>query len=166
MPKNHFKTNLFLAATSSSRSDEVTPFVRVLVTLFLLWSIKTCCTVCTVCNMQFATCYLQHAICIMQFATCKLFVLFVLLALFALFALFALCALHCCTVALLHVHFAVWVSCHSSGSLEGGCPSSAEVIEDTGDFLYYSGFYRLFSVPKDLQYMFDRFLILSFQRFI
>ena len=24
-----------------------------------------------------------------------------------------------------------WVSCHSSGSLEGGCPSSAEVIKDT-----------------------------------
>ena len=24
-----------------------------------------------------------------------------------------------------------WVSCHSSGSLKGGCPSSAEVIEDT-----------------------------------
>ena len=26
-----------------------------------------------------------------------------------------------------------WVSCHSSGSLEGGCPSSAEVIKDTED---------------------------------
>ena len=45
---------------------------------------------------------------------------------------------------------AVCVSCHSSGSLEGGHPSSAEVIEDTEDFLYYSGFYSLFSVPTDL----------------
>ena len=42
------------------------------------------------------------------------------------------------------------VSCHSSGSLEGGCPSSAEVIEDTEDFVYYSGFYSVFSVPTDL----------------
>ena len=45
---------------------------------------------------------------------------------------------------------AVCVSCHSSGSLEGGRPSSAEVIEDTEDFLYYSVFYSLFSVPTDL----------------
>ena len=43
-----------------------------------------------------------------------------------------------------------FASCHSSGSLEGGCPSSAEVIEDTEDFVYYSGFYSLFSVPTDL----------------
>ena len=28
-----------------------------------------------------------------------------------------------------------WVSCHSSRSLEGGCPSSQEVIEDTEDFI-------------------------------
>ena len=27
------------------------------------------------------------------------------------------------------------VSCFSSGYLEGGCPSSAEVIEDTEDFI-------------------------------
>ena len=47
------------------------------------------------------------------------------------------------------------VSCHASGSLEGGCPSSAEVIEDTEDS---SGFYSLFSVPIDLQYMFERYL--------
>ena len=45
---------------------------------------------------------------------------------------------------------AVCVSCHSSGSLEGGRTSSAEVIEDTEDFLYYSSFYSVFSVPKDL----------------
>ena len=49
-----------------------------------------------------------------------------------------------------NVQDAVCVSCHSSGSLEGGHPSSAEVIEDTEDFLYYSGFYSLFSVPTDL----------------
>ena len=44
----------------------------------------------------------------------------------------------------------VCVSCHSSGSLEGGHPSSAEVIEDTEDFLHYSGLYSLFSIPTDL----------------
>ena len=33
------------------------------------------------------------------------------------------------------------VSCHSSGSLEGGCPSSAEVIEDTEAFIV--GFLQL-----------------------
>ena len=45
---------------------------------------------------------------------------------------------------------AVCVSCHSSGSLEGGHPSSAEVIEGTEDFVYYSGFYSVFSEPKHL----------------
>ena len=34
-----------------------------------------------------------------------------------------------------------WVFYHSSGSLEGGCPSSAEVIYDTEDSIYSSGFY-------------------------
>ena len=65
-----------------------------------------------------------------------------------------------CTLqdALCKMHFAVCVSCHSSGSLEGGHPSSAEVIEDTEDFVYYSGFYSVFPVPKDLLYMFQRFL--------
>ena len=79
---------------------------------------------------------------------------------------FAMCSLQGAVLKKQFFIIAVCVSCHSSGSLEGGCPSLAEVIEDTGDFLYYSGFYRLFSVPKDLQYMFDGFLILSFQRFI
>ena len=49
-----------------------------------------------------------------------------------------------------NVQDAVCVSCHSSGSLEGGHPSSAEVIEDTEDFVYYSGFYSLFSAPTVL----------------
>ena len=31
------------------------------------------------------------------------------------------------------------VSCHSPSSLEGGCPSSAEVIEDTEDFIQLQG---------------------------
>ena len=48
------------------------------------------------------------------------------------------------------IQFAVCMSCHSSGSLEGGRPSSAEVIEDTEDFVYYSGFYSVFSVPTHL----------------
>ena len=43
------------------------------------------------------------------------------------------------------------VSCHSSGSLEGGCPSSAEVIEDTEDFIQIQGLYSLFTA-------FERFL--------
>ena len=32
-----------------------------------------------------------------------------------------------------------WVSCYSSGSMEGGCPTSAEVIEDTEDFIQLQG---------------------------
>ena len=31
------------------------------------------------------------------------------------------------------------VFCHSSASLEGGCPSLAEVIEDTVDFIQLQG---------------------------
>ena len=34
------------------------------------------------------------------------------------------------------------MSCHSSGSLEGGCPSSTEVIEDT-EGLYNPGFFAV-----------------------
>ena len=37
------------------------------------------------------------------------------------------------------------MSCHSTGSLEGGCLSSAEVNKDTDDFMQYEGFYSLFS---------------------
>ena len=41
------------------------------------------------------------------------------------------------------------MSCHSSGSLEGGCPSSAEVIEDTEDFIQFEDLYsRLFAVER------------------
>ena len=41
------------------------------------------------------------------------------------------------------------MSCHSSGSLEGGCPSSAEVIEDTEDFIQFKDLYsRLFAVAR------------------
>ena len=31
------------------------------------------------------------------------------------------------------------MSCHSSGSLEEGCPTSAEVIEDTEDIIQIQG---------------------------
>ena len=71
-----------------------------------------------------------------------------------------------CSLQDVMLHFAVCVSFHSSGSLEGVGPSSAEVIEDTEDFVYYSGFYSVFSVPTDLQYMLERFLNFKFQRFI
>ena len=37
------------------------------------------------------------------------------------------------------------LSCHSSGSLEGGCPSSAEVFKDTEDFIQFEGLYSLFT---------------------
>ena len=42
--------------------------------------------------------------------------------------------------ALYKMHFTVCMSWHSSGSLEGVHPSSAEVIKDTEEFVYYSGF--------------------------
>ena len=45
------------------------------------------------------------------------------------------------------------VSCHYSGSLESGCPSSAEVIMDTEDFLQFQGLYSLLTA-------FERFLYL------
>ena len=40
------------------------------------------------------------------------------------------------------------VSCHSSISLEKGCPSWAEVIEDTEDFFQFEGLYSLFSAVE------------------
>ena len=50
-----------------------------------------------------------------------------------------------------------WVSCHSSGSLEGGCPSSAEVIEDTEDFIQFDGLYSPFSAVERFLYLRDFF---------
>ena len=47
------------------------------------------------------------------------------------------------------------VSCHSSGSLEGGCPSSAEVIEDTEDFIQFDGLYSLNSAIERFPYLRD-----------
>ena len=47
------------------------------------------------------------------------------------------------------------MSCHSSGSLEGGCPSSAEVIEDTEDFIQFEGLYSLFSAVERFTYLRD-----------
>ena len=47
------------------------------------------------------------------------------------------------------------MSCHSSGSLEGGCPSSAEVIEDTVDFIQFEGLYSLFSAVERFTYLRD-----------
>ena len=53
------------------------------------------------------------------------------------------------------------MSCHSSGSLEGGCPSSAVVIEDTEDLIQFEGLYSLFSpVERFLElFMVDRFFV-------
>ena len=47
------------------------------------------------------------------------------------------------------------MSCHSSGSLEVGCPSSAEVIEDTEDFIQFDGLYSLFTVFEIFLYLRD-----------
>ena len=80
-------------------------------------------------KVQYERCNLKDAICNLQFARCNL--------------KNVICKMQCCTIA-------VCMSCHSSESLEGGGPYSAEVIEDTEDFVYYSGFYSLFSVPTDL----------------
>ena len=44
------------------------------------------------------------------------------------------------------------VSCHSSDSLEGGCPSSAEVIENTEVFIQL---YSLFSAVDRFTYLRD-----------
>ena len=47
------------------------------------------------------------------------------------------------------------VSCHSSGSLEGGCPSSAKVIEDTEEFIQFEGLHSLFTAVEKFPYMRD-----------
>ena len=47
------------------------------------------------------------------------------------------------------------MSCHSSGSLEGGCLSSAEVIEDTKDFIQFVGIYSLLSAVERFVYLKD-----------
>ena len=57
------------------------------------------------------------------------------------------------------------VSCHSSGSLEGGCPSSAEVIEDTEDLIQFEGLYSLFSVVERFLYLRDFFNYFCFVDF-
>ena len=47
------------------------------------------------------------------------------------------------------------MSCHSSGSLEGGCPSSAEVIEDTEDFIQCEDLYSLLFAVERFTYLRD-----------
>ena len=49
------------------------------------------------------------------------------------------------------------VSCHSSGSLEGGCPFLAEVIEDTEAFIQFEGLYSSFSAVDRFMYLRDFF---------
>ena len=51
------------------------------------------------------------------------------------------------------------MSCHSSGSLEGGCPSSAEVIEDNEDFFQLEGLYSLFSAVERIFELFQKGLM-------
>ena len=58
------------------------------------------------------------------------------------------------------------MSCHSSGSLEGGCPSSAEVIEDTEDFIQFEGLYSLFSEVERFTYLRDFSCILEQVQYI
>ena len=65
------------------------------------------------------------------------------------------------------------LSCHSSGSLEGGYPSSAEVIEDTEGLIQFKGMYSLFSAVESFIYLRDfsnyffliDFFNLKFERF-
>ena len=47
------------------------------------------------------------------------------------------------------------MSCHSSGSLEGGYLSSAEVIEDTEDFIQFEGLHSLFFAVERFLYLRD-----------
>ena len=47
------------------------------------------------------------------------------------------------------------MSCHSSGSLEGGCPSSTEVFEGTEDFIQFEGLHSLFSAVERFLYLRD-----------
>ena len=47
------------------------------------------------------------------------------------------------------------MSCHSSGSLEGGGPSSAEVIEDTEDFIQFEDLYSLLFAVERFTYLRD-----------
>ena len=57
------------------------------------------------------------------------------------------------------------VSCHSSGSLEGGCPSLAEVIEDTESFIHIEGLYSLLTAFERflyLRYLFNSFGLIDF----
>ena len=59
------------------------------------------------------------------------------------------------------------VSCHSSGSLEAGCPSSAEVIEDTEDCIQFEGLYSLFSAVERftcLRYFLNYFGLIDFYK--
>ena len=44
---------------------------------------------------------------------------------------------------------------HSSGLSEGGCPSLAEVIEDTEDCIQFEGFYSLSSAVERYTYLRD-----------
>ena len=65
------------------------------------------------------------------------------------------------------------MSCHSSGSLEGGYPSSAEVFKDTEDFIQFEGLYSLFTAFERFPRMRDflnsfgliDFFLSKFERF-
>ena len=92
---------------------------------------------------------MRDAICKLQFVRCNL--QDALLP----YCLIAVAISQWCNIAISqcnNVYIAVCVSSHSCGSLEMGRPSLAEVIKDSEDFLYYSGFYILFSVCSDIVY--------------
>ena len=56
------------------------------------------------------------------------------------------------------------MSCHSSGSLEGGYPSSTEVIKDNlSDF---KGLYSLFFLFRSLRDFLFHYGLVDFQRFL
>ena len=52
-------------------------------------------------------------------------------------------------------HINLFVSSHSSVSLEGGCPSSAEVFETLKTCSIFKGLYSLFSVVDRFPYLRD-----------
>ena len=64
------------------------------------------------------------------------------------------------------------MSCHSSGSLKGGFPSSAEVIEDTEDFIQFEDLDSPLFAVKRFTYLRDfsnyfglRDFLFKFERF-
>ena len=114
------------------------------------------CATCAMCNM----CYVQHVQCATRamWNTCYVQQLQ--------FATTAICNLNNTPISTMEVKRAHlvsravphrkgergWVSCHSSGSMEGSCPSLAEVINDTDDLIQCQGLLKSVFC-RDLQHI-------------